>query len=461
MYGMYELRLATVPVDKAVPCLTPSGGKRRAWEQYVSLEGNSPAREEWKSGWTLVLASSMGFSFFSIMLAGTGLFMEPLGREFGWSRTLLSSGPSIATITTAILSPFIGMLVDRFGTRRLVIPGLLLTMLSISAFGLANGSPVQWAALWFFFGMVSSSIKSTAWTAAVVGVFTRSRGLALGLTLSGTAVAQTLVPPLGNLLITEFGWRGAFVWLALGWGGITLLLCLLFFFDVHDRAAVRAKEGGVDEKQSVVIDLPGLTVREALRNSAIWRLAVSNFVVMVLTIGLGIHLFPILTEAGVSRTTAAWLTGLGGIAGIVGKLVTGVLLDRYRPNWIGGITLGAAAFAFALLLEGIRSPTLIIIAMLVNGYAAGTKTQITGYLTACYAGMKNFGVIYGMMAALLALASGLGPLAAGLVYDTAGGYGPFLVAGAIGCALGGLLIFSLPRYPDWEAKEKGTEEAFA
>jgi MFS family permease len=410
----------------------------------------STAADEWKSGWTLVIASSIGFSFFSVMLAGTGLFMDPLSKEFGWSRTLVSSGASVATVTTAILSPFYGHLVDRFGTRRVALPGVVLTSLAVAAFGLTNGSPAQWLTLWFVFGVVSAAIKSTVWTAAVVGIFQKSRGLALGLTLAGTAVAQTVVPPLGNWLITEFSWRAAYVWMALGWGAITFAMCLLFFFDARARAAGRIAKEGLSDHTPVKPDLPGLTVREAFRDWALWRLAISNFVVMVLTIGLAIHLFPILTAAGVSRANAAWLTSLGGIAGIAGKLITGVLLDRFRPNRIGGITLGAAALAFALLMQGIRSPTLIIIAMLVNGYAAGTKTQITGYLTASYAGMRNFGVIYGMMAALLALASGLGPLVAGLIYDSAGGYEPFLVAGAAGCLLGGLLIMSLPRYPVWE-----------
>jgi predicted MFS family arabinose efflux permease len=415
------------------------------------------AKQEWRSGWTLVLAASLGFSFFSVMLASTGLFMEPLGKEFGWSRTLLSSGPSIATFTTALLGPFFGMLIDRFGTRRLVLPGLVLTMISICAFSLANGSKAQWLALWVVFGIVSVSIKSTAWTTAVVGVFEKSRGLALALTLAGTAAAASVVPPLGNFLITEFGWRAAFVWLALGWGGITLLVCLLFLFDVRDRAAGKRKadeRAGLVPTREAPVDLPGLTASEAWRDSALWRLAISNFIVMVLTIGLAIHLFPILTEAGVSRANAAWLTGLAGIAGIVGKLVTGVLLDRFRPNWVGGITLGAAALAFALLLDGIRSPALIVVALLVNGYAAGTKTHITSFLTAGYAGMKNFGAIYGVMSSLMALASGMGPMLAGLTYDLSGGYRLFLLAGTVGCTLSGLLIISMPAYPDWTSERK-------
>lgn len=412
-----------------------------------------PLTREWQSNWTLVLAASVGFSFFSVMLAATGLFFEPLTREFGWSRTLLSSGPSIATVMTAILSPFFGALIDRFGSRRVVLPGLILTMLSIAAFSLVSGSSTQWIVLWAIFGLVAVSIKSTAWTAAVLGVFNQSRGLALGLTLSGTAVAQATVPPLANWLIAGFGWREAFVWLAFGWGGITFLLSLLFLFDAHDRRAANQRHGAPTVEAPLA--LTGLSSREALLDWALWRVGISNFVVMLLTMGLTIHLFPILTDAGVSRASAAWLTSLAGIAGISGKLVTGYLLDRFQPNWVGGITLGAAALAFLLLMQGIRSPALIVIAMLVNGYAAGTKTQITGFLTASYGGMKNFGKIYGVMAALMALASGVGPMIAGLIYDYFGGYEPFLAAGAIGCTLGGFLMISLPAYPAWQRDGEG------
>lgn len=409
--------------------------------------------QEWKSGWTLVLSASIGFSFFSVMLASTGLFMGPLADEFGWSRTLLATGPSIATVMTAVLSPFFGALIDKFGSRRMAIPGIVLTMLATAAFGLANGSEFQWLTLWFIFGIVAVSIKSTVWTAAVLGVFEKSRGLALGLTLAGTAVAQVVVPPLGDFLIAEFGWRWAYVGLAAGWGGLTLILCLLFFYDARDRSARAATRAGASAVTASSVELPGLTRGQALRDSALWRVGISNFVVMLLTMGLMMHLIPILTDAGLSRTDAAWLSSLGGIAGIVGKLTTGWLLDRYRPNWTGGLTLGAACITFAVLIWGLHSPTLVIIAMIINGYAAGTKTQITGFLTQGYGGMRNFGAIYGVMAAMMALAAGVGPMIAGAVYDSTGGYEPFLLAGAIGCALGGVLIFSLPVYPKWEPED--------
>lgn len=407
-------------------------------------------KSEWKRHWPLVLAASVGFSFFSIMMAATGIFFEPLTDEFGWNRTVLSSGPSIASILTAILGPFLGALIDRFGSRKVVLPGLLLTIASIASFGLATGSETQWMALWVAFGIVAVSIKSTAWSAAVLGVFQRSSGLALGLTLSGTAVAQIVLPPLANWLIEQFGWRAAFVLLGTGWGGVTFVLCLFFLFDAHDRRSATIDKGTAAAEPPT---LAGLTSTEALRDSALWRIGVSNFVVMMLTMGLTIHLFPILTEAGISRTNAALLTSLSGVAAVVGKLVTGYLLDRLSPNWVGGITLGAAAIAFMLLVQGIRSPALIVVAMLVNGYAAGTKTQITGLMTARYGGMLNFGKIYGVMAALMALAAGLGPMLAGVTYDAFGGYGPFLIGGAAGCLLGGILMVTLPAYPEWSRRQ--------
>lgn len=402
------------------------------------------ALEEWARYWPLVLSAAVGFSLFSVMLAAVGVFMQPLGKEFGWDRTFLSWGSLIMTIMTAVLAPPAGALIDRFGSRRVVLPGLVLTVLVMSAFSLLNGSHFQWLAFWFVLGTVTVLIKSTAWTAAVLGSFQHSRGLALGLTLSGTAITQIVVSPLANWLISDFGWRAAFVWMAAGWGGLTFLLCFLFFYDPRDRQRLKPAT------EALAVDLQGLSPREAWRSSALWRLGISNFVVMLFTQGMTFHQVPILEDSGIVRNEAVWLVSLSGVAAIVGKLVTGVLLDRYRPNWVGGITLGASALAFLLLVGGMGSSAVVIMAMLVNGYTFGTKTQITGNLTASYGGMKHFGKIYGTMAALMALAAGVGAPIAGKVFDATGSYAMFLWAGGIGCALSGLLMITLPAYPKWD-----------
>lgn len=411
--------------------------------------GAAAAREEWKSGWGVVLAAFVGFSFLSIMTGSLSMFIEPVANEFGWSRTLVASGFTMGTAMSALLSPFFGIIVDRYGSRRVALPGVVATALITAAFALANGSAAQWLILWALYAAISISIKTTVWTAAVAGVFNAGQGFALGIAICGSAASQAILPPLTNWLIEDYGWRMAYVWLGLGWGGITLIVSWLFLYDVHDRRKAAVPE--LDRKNGARSELPGLTVSQAWRDGALWRIAISTLVIMLLTIGLTVHQIPILSEAGISRGDAALLASMAGISAIVGKLATGFLLDRFRPNWVGGLTLAASALAFALLVDGIHSPALIIFAMLVNGYTQGTKVQIVCYLTARYAGMRNFGVIFGFMNSVMAFGSGAGPVLAGLVYDKSGEYGPFLIIGTVGSVFCGVLLFTLPVYPTFNS----------
>jgi predicted MFS family arabinose efflux permease len=245
--------------------------------------------------------------------------------------------------------------------------------LLVASFGFSTGDFALWTAMWLFYGFVSVSIKSTVWSTIVSLGFNKARGFALGVMFCGTAFSQTITPPLANWLIEDFGWRMAFVYLGLGWGAVALAFCIPFLRDLHLQPT-RDAAGEVVERPV----LKGLSIAEAWRDRAMWQIGISTFVMMVLTIGLLIHQFPILVDAGVSRSDAAWLVSLFGIGGIIGKLVTGALMDKFSPNWIGGLTLGSAALAFLLLLEPIRTPTLIVIAMFVNGYASGSKLQIAG-----------------------------------------------------------------------------------
>lgn len=403
------------------------------------------ATEEWQAGWKVVLACFVGFLFFSMMTQTLGVFMDPLIAEFGWSRAVVSSGLAIASLSVAILSPFFGILIDRYGPRRLALPGIVVASAAISLFSLANGSEAQWVALWAFYALISITVKTTVWMAAIVSMFDRAQGLALGVTLAGMSAAQIVMPPLATWLIDEFGWRMAYVCLGCGWGAVTFVLCFFFLHDAHSRRAAVPKS--VDNPPAP--SLTGLTIAEAWRDTALWRIGISSMITMLITTGLLIHQISILTEAGITRTNAAWLASLAGIAALAGKLTSGWLIDRFPANWVGGITLTAGAISFLLLMDGIHTPVLIVLAMAVSGYTTGSKLQIASYLTSRYGGLKNFGVIYGLMTSLIAVGSGLGPMLAGYTYDVSGNYTVFLIAGAIGSVLCGAILVSLPRTPEW------------
>jgi predicted MFS family arabinose efflux permease len=413
-----------------------------------------PAQQssELRAHWILILASMVGFAFGTVTSASAGLFMEPVGKEFGWSRTLLSSGLSIAAIGSFFLSPILGLGIDRWGTRPMVLVGIALTSCVIASLSLLDGAVWMWFAIWTVYAFTGVLIKSTVWSASISSVFEKSRGLALGLALSGTAVAQAIVPPITEALISNFGWRQAFVWLGFGGGAIAFTFCALFLFDGYDRSRRERKLAGATTAKGPLLDVPGLSISEAWRSVALWRIAISLFIIMTITIALNIHQFEILRSSGVDRASASWFTGITGIAGIAGKLVTGWLLDRFHARWVGGWTLAMTAIAFVILsLPGLTTP-MIVTAMVINGYAAGTKLQIASFLTSAYGGMRNFGAIYGALASLIAAGSGLGPVLAGAIYDIYGNYGPFLMFGIAGTLFSSWLIFGLGDYPRFEEK---------
>ncbi|MCJ2188511.1 MFS transporter [Novosphingobium beihaiensis] len=411
------------------------------------------AGQEFRRHWKMVLAAAIGFSFTSITTAAMGLFIGPISSEFGWSRTLTASGVSITALLTFLFSPLFGVFIDKWGVRRMALPGLVLMAGVISSLSLLDGSVWQWFAIWAAYTVAALMTKSTVWTASANSTFDAGRGLALGLVLSGAALAQAFAPPVAEYLIRVHGWRMAFVWMAVGWGSVAVLMCLLWLRDGYEISRKQREANPEQAKSRALLDVPGLTVPQALRDPALWRIAISTFVIMTVTIGLVVHQIPILTEAGFSRETAALYAIPAGLSGIAGKLITGSLLDRFPARWVGGLTIGATAVSFLLLLMPGAPAWAMIAALMINGYAGGTKLQLVGYLTAAYSGMRKFGAIFGLMASLIAAGSGLGPVLGGVIYDVWHSYVPGLWGGFVLTLLSALLLLGLGPYPDWSKRE--------
>lgn len=402
------------------------------------------ASSEWHAHWPMVLAAMFGLSFATISLASMGLFIEPLTREFGWSRAQVASGLSLVALFAVPLSPVVGALIDRWGSRRLAIPGVILAACAFASFSLANGSLRQWILLWVCYGLAAVAIKTTVWTAAVSSVFVTSRGLALAVVLSGAALSQTLAPLTAQWLIDSRGWRNAYVWMGLGWGVVVLTLLVFFFFDARDHARKQ-----IGKAAAPAAELPGLTFGEGLRSMVLWRIAAALTITTFLTVGITVHKVPILGEVGISRQAAAQLAATAGVAGLCGKLLTGWMMDRWRTSWIGVISLSLPALGCFILLDAVRTPATIVVAMVIFGYASGATLQVCTLLTTRYGGLQAFGKIFGIMAGFMALASALGPVTAGAVFDQFGTYVPVLFGGMPIALTGGLLLAGLGPAPNW------------
>ncbi len=413
---------------------------------------------EWRAYWPLVLTCFVGLSLTSVVINSVGLVIAPLESEFGWTRTQVTAGTSLATLLAIPLSPFVGALIDRWGVRRIGLPGTLFASLTIAGISLANGSSTQWLLLWIVYGLVALSIKPTIWTAAVTGAFHAGRSLAISVILCGTAFAAIACPPLMQYLTDKYGWREGYLAIALIWGAPAFVLSWFFLYDGHDRKAT-----SVDGTAEVApADLPGLSVSEAARSFTLWRIGIATLIMLVLSSCLLVHKVPMLTGFGVSRSNAAWLVSLAGIAGVVGKLVTGWMMERWDAGLVGSATNVMAAVAMILLLEPLRSPTTIVLAIMAVGYAGGTKLQLCVYLTGIYAGMRNYGKIFGVMASIVAAAGGLGPVIGGAYFDSFGGYNEMILTAIPASLLSAILILRLGPYPEWsKALEAGKKQSVA
>jgi predicted MFS family arabinose efflux permease len=422
------------------------------------LQEGQSAGEEWAAHWPTVIAAMVGMSFYSMFTYSFGVFIEPLQHEFGWSRATISIGYTIYTVSPVILGPFIGALIDLIGTRQIAIWGVIASALAYAAFSLNNGAIGLFLALWGFLSLAATFVKSTVWGAAISSIFSKSRGLALAAVLSGSALAQSVAPVIGNSLIALHGWRFAYQAIAVGWGGLTLVLVVLFFFDAR-QPRKRAVEGEFGARPIDTSGLPGLTTSEAIRNPAILRIGFANLIMSLVGAGITVHLFEVLVGTGLSRNTVGEILVAQGVAGIAGKFITGWLLDRFEGGWIAFTSFAVQAVADALLLFAWHSPLIATLAVLCLGYSAGAGLQVTTYLCSRYAGLRNFGKIYATIGSMLMLGSGFGPIIAGRIFDVFGSYHPLLIAAIPVVLIGSAMMLGLGPYPRFGKEE--VEHVFA
>ncbi|MCB2077915.1 MAG: MFS transporter [Novosphingobium sp.] len=405
------------------------------------------AAQEWKKHWLMVLAAMVGMSFYSVITYSLGTFIGPIESEFGWNRTEISFGLTIFALISMFGGPFIGAAIDKFGTRTIATVGMFLTAAAFAAFSLANGSLVQWYGLYVFYGIVALTTKSTIWSAGVSSVFSTSRSLALAVMLSGSALGQTFAPIIANWLIEDHGWRAAYIGLGVGWGGLGLILVALFFVDARELGR---RSTGAAVAPPV---LPGLTVKEATRDSRVIRIAIANLFMSMVGSGVTVHLVPLIAETGLDKSEAVQIAALAGIAGIVGKLGVGAALDRFQGSLVPFLSFAVAAIGHLLLLDVLGSAGALALGSMALGFSAGAGLQVSTYLISRYAGLRNFGTIFGTIASMMMAGMALGPLLAGYIHDIAGSYEPLLLMAAPTMLLAAAMFIGLGPYPVFKSDD--------
>lgn len=403
---------------------------------------------EFRRGWRVLVSALLGVACGASPLPFNvlPLVMGPIHTQYGWDFTAISAGVTIFGIIAALLAPLYGRMADRYGVRRVAIASLVAFIVTFAAFWFVPGTLVGWWSFWAVLGLIGIGSTPVTWSRAVSMWFVQNRGLALGIMLIGTSIAAVVVPQVATRAITTGGWRLAFPVVALFPLLIALPVALLWF-----------REPLPEERPPSVADasgrLIGMTLREAMRGRRFWTLIVSILVIALAYGGAHIHMVQIASLHGFTPRTAASVLGVVALGILAGRLLIGLLFDRF---WAPAVAFPAmllpAIGCFLLMGTTTVLPTVMTGAFLL-GFAAGAESDVIAFLAARYFGMANYGAIYGALYVPFGVGSAISPILYGKVRDVTGGYDAMLVAAVAMFAAGGAMLLTLGRYPVLEAQD--------
>jgi MFS family permease len=387
-------------------------------------------REEWARGWPLPVIAMLGITGPAAFAYTNGIFMEQMTREFGWTKTEFSSAMLLQMLLGLIVAPIAARVLDRVGSRRVLLVGIVPFALGLSILGLANGAIWQWWLLSALFALATAGVISAAWVGGVVQSFDSARGMAIAMCLAGIGIATVGWPLLAAELVDTIGWRLTFPAMAFVW--MLLLLPLVYFFYKPDA----------QQKPLVAQELP--PIGSSVRTRTFWIVLCAGGLFSSVQFGLIVHLFPTARLQGLNMAMAASMVSITGVFSILGRLCTGALLDWVptKPLAIFAFLLPIPVMALLGIADG--STGLLMLASALLGFAAGSEIDVVAYLCSRRFDQRIFGRIYTLFQMTFAVTSSLGPLLASRLFDVSASYDSYYILAGSMILIATILILFLP-----------------
>ena len=372
-------------------------------------------------GWWLVGVAAFLLTLMSLtVFQGLGTILVALERQFGWSRTALSGAFSLARVEGAILGPVEGFLVDRVGTRKMVLIGYILMGLGFIWLG-------QVKTLWEFYAsfmIISLGSGLGGWLAIIAMVnnwFTRQRTFAMASAMSGIHFGGLLVPLLA-LGIETFEFRGAATII-----GVFLLIVVGPAAKVirnrpedinlqPDGDSERLSESALTEDEE-----PDFTARQALRTPVFWILTIMQVASSIAIVTLALHLVPKLTDMGMTLSGAGTVVLTYTIVALPSQFLSGYFADRLPKTLMIAIFLAIQGIAITIIAFA-DSVLLAYIFAILYGIGFGGRNPLTTAIRGEYFGRKAFATIMGLSQFPMNIGMIGAPLFAGYMFDTTNSY---------------------------------------
>jgi len=378
-------------------------------------------------GWWIVVAS-----FFTALYIGGAVFygftafFEPIINEMGWSYTQLSLAASLRGLEMGLFSPIVGILADRWGPRKLIFGGVLITVAGFILLSSAT-SLIMFYGAFALLAIGVSACTVTVLLTAVANWFRRKMGIASGIAICGYGFSGFLIPVIVRL-IAAYDWRTTLNILALGMLVMLLPLSLIFrhrpeqygYFPDGQKQGTIAHLNGSGTPQGLEVELK---IKQALKSGTFWRLVLARLYHIMTMMAITTHVMPYLSSISISRSTSSLVATAIPLISIFGRLSFGWLGDKISKRLVATtsfimISCGVFCFAYA---SNIRI-WLLVPFLVLSGIGYGGTNAILPLLGREYFGRTNFGSVYGLMEGIGTIGAIIGPTLAGWAYDNWGSY---------------------------------------
>jgi nitrate/nitrite transporter NarK len=398
-------------------------------------------------GWYMVAASVAANTIFSAAyFQGFGVLIIPIERTFGWDRWVVSAAMSLRQLESGIISPAIGFLLDRFSSRKLIFWSAVISAAGFIGLSATNGI----VAFFLFFVVISLGASGVShavtWPVIISRWFRRSRGLAMGLAVTGPIFGSPLV--ILNAQIEEaYGWRVVLI----GYGILVLVGVTLLSMLVRDRPEPYGlrpdgdpPEEGAPTEQSTGSSPrqpdTGLTLRAVLRTKEFWLFTTYLSGTFTVNSAFQVHMIPYFQQdIGLTAAWAAVVMSMVFIISGIGRVGGGYLLDKMDYRLVLAVVAAMMGFSlFYLQMVDIRTVSGTLPFALMFGISFGCLVPMRGAVGSTMFGTRAIGKVLGLLQGAPVAAGVIGPLVMGIIFDLNGNYS---------VAIWGLIVISALMVP--------------
>jgi sugar phosphate permease len=365
-------------------------------------------------------------------VATLSVFVTPMTQEFGWSRTAISGAVSLGGLLAALVSPYLGRLLDRDGARKVLCLAILGT-------GIANLSLSLTFALPMFYLLFCIARMNFAGPfdlgiyGAVNNWFIARRSFAASIATVGQMAGLVVLPLVAQAAMSQGGWRAG--WLAIGCTVLVIGFIPVFLLMVRRPEDVglspdHGAQPAAHRQTAAPIAEPEFTRAQALRTGSFWLLSLFTLFAYPVQAGVSLHQAPFLIERGLSPAVAATIVSFCSLMSGVASAGFG-LIPRRVPIRFRLAVVGLLLLAGTLGLREVEDARAGYMAAGVFGLGIGGLLTMLPVAWADYYGRRSYGAIRGIALSVQVLAQASGPLLSGVLRDLTGFYDASLLCFAV------------------------------